>query len=153
MLQDELNRNPFTVPENYFDRLPMLVQERYSATKSVKKESKIWAAVKPRLAYIGGFGALALLAYGGATFIGNNALNTNNVATNNNGNKVIPISANSFINNNSKSYAQFTNTTPFIFATDKSNTKSQNTKIEMDEDIMDYLAIENISVDDILGLE
>ena len=140
MLQDELNKNPFTVPENYFDRLPMNVQERCVSENEIKSSS-VWSSIKPRLAYIGGFAALALIAYGGFSTIGNST-NNNHIANKQNPKSV---SASSFVNNN----AQLANTSPFIQILDNKNTKSG---INMDEDIIDYLALENISVDDILDL-
>lgn len=143
MLQNELNRNPFTVPENYFDRLPTLVQERCADSERISKPG-LWGIIKPRIAYVAGTAAVALLAYGGFLFTGNNSeIDKSGLANT----KVKPVSANSFLNNNAKSYAQFAS--PFQFASDK-NTGVHN---EMDEDIVNYLAVENISVDDLLELE
>ena len=149
MSLNELNKNPFFVPENYFDRLPTQVQDR-CATNQTKVNPGIWAAIKPRLAYVAGFGALALLAYGGFSFIVNNNTKLNTIANNKTEQiKKLPISANSFINSNAKSYADFINNSPIHIVNDK-ETKS---KMDIDEDIMNYLAAENISIEDILGLE
>ncbi|MDR1055069.1 MAG: hypothetical protein LBL90_04440 [Prevotellaceae bacterium] len=149
MLQDKLNKNPFTVPENYFDRFPMRMQERYAFTKNAKAGLGIWATIRPHLAYVGGFVALALLAYGGFSLAGDSNAPEKSAIANT---KTRPVSVGSFINNNTKSYAQFTNTNPLIRIVDDNDAKSKS-KIDMDEDIMNYLAAENISAEDILGFE
>lgn len=147
MLRDELNKNPFIVPENYFDRLPAQVQQRFTS----QQKASLWSTtLKPRLAYVAGLGALALFTYGGISLIErNNGSNTNMAA-----NRRTPLNHNSFINNNAKTYAQFTNdeSNPLIHIVNNNSTPSNDNKT-MDDAIIDYLAIENISADDILGLE
>jgi hypothetical protein len=145
MLSDELNKNPFSVPEDYFDNLYMKVQERCSVSnKQTTILSRIkFAKNKMRLAYIAGFGVLALVMYSGLFFINNGENKTIS------GNKKeqtikVPASVNSFIHNNAKSYAQITN---------PDFTNNESAKQVRDEDVVNYLAIENISVDDILNVE
>lgn len=144
MLNNELNKNPFTVPDNYFDHLPAQVQERYTATKKQKANSGIWSTViKPRLAYAGGLGALALIAYGGFSLINNSAGDINSVNyTQENKTKLIP--ANSFLKSNGKTYAQGNESLIHVV------NNADNEKY-MNEDVINYLATEDIDIEDILG--
>lgn len=153
MLKDELNKSPFTVPNDYFDHLPTRVQEK-CVVQGSKVKSGIWATtIKPRLSYVAGFGALAMLAYGGFSLIGGGNNPAGSLANDkNNTKKTRPITANSYINNNSKSYAQFldgNSSNPLIHIVNDDN--KSRTADKYDERVLDYLAVENINVEDILG--
>lgn len=56
---------PFTVPEGYFDNLPLRVQERIAAGDSQKEKNERWISLRSQLAFAAGFAFMALLSYFG----------------------------------------------------------------------------------------
>ena len=79
MLNDELKRNPFQVPENYFDLLATKIQDK---CLSERERRSLFSARKPRLALAGGFAAVALLAIAFFSYLGAND-NARNLAIRN----------------------------------------------------------------------
>ncbi|MDR1887301.1 MAG: hypothetical protein LBQ70_05230 [Prevotellaceae bacterium] len=67
MLDNELKKNPFAVPDNYFDGLPSKIQEKRTAAKKRPEFGFI-----PRLAWAGGIMVLALALF--MSYFGNISL-------------------------------------------------------------------------------
>lgn len=150
MLKDDLKNNPFNVPESYFDSLPTRVQELCSASGSAK--TGLWAMLKPQMGFAVGFGMLALVAYGGFSLIGSSANGVNPT--------VVESAAERQTNPAMYKTSTYVRNNPSIsFANNQFNLNNSNTGLqtvdneEMKETILNYLAVENISIDDILALE
>lgn len=58
------NKKPFKVPENYFDELPMRIQERIAEEQKVTKQIQLWPTLKPYLS----LAAMMLFVAGGVYF-------------------------------------------------------------------------------------
>jgi hypothetical protein len=58
MLNDELKKNPFAIPDSYFENLPSKVQDRCIAAKKSPKYGFI-----PRLAWAGGVAVLVIALF------------------------------------------------------------------------------------------
>jgi hypothetical protein len=66
------NKNPFTVPDGYFDSLPSRVQDYCKDYKSNDPQIKWLFTVKSQLAIAAGFCLLILIAFSGFYFIQQN---------------------------------------------------------------------------------
>ncbi|MDR3266870.1 MAG: hypothetical protein LBT24_04785 [Tannerella sp.] len=69
MLNDELKKNPFAIPDSYFENLPSKVQDRYIAAKKSPKYGFI-----PRLVWAGGVAVLVLALF--LSYFSNSIFNT-----------------------------------------------------------------------------
>ena len=76
MLNDELKRNPFQVPEDYFELLTTRIQGKCLSESVHRNIFSMW---KPRLAFAGGIAAVLLLAISLFSYLGtdNKAHNLN----------------------------------------------------------------------------
>ncbi|MBN1387729.1 MAG: hypothetical protein JW965_04735 [Bacteroidales bacterium] len=59
------NKNPFRVPENYFDEVRKEIYERTTATEAVKGKNRIIRLVKPALMLAAAMIAFAIISYTG----------------------------------------------------------------------------------------
>lgn len=130
MLIDDFKKNPFKVPDSYFDTLPMKVQDKCLQTNASRG---FFASLKPRLAIAGGFGTAALVVAGLFSYFGSGGS--------------IHGAGNSYDNAaysglSQETYPQTTNDFSYKFADNK----------KIDEDaIIKYLALENININDIVS--
>ena len=120
MLNNELNNNPFKVPENYFDALPRKVQDRYSV-----KSKKTRFTPKPRWAVAGVLGIAVLIV-----------VNISYMSPTRTG---VTQAVVDFVTNDSA--------TPY----EKVRIPDQGKSGIINEGMINYLALENISIDDILN--
>lgn len=146
MLKDDLNKNPFRVPEDYFDVLPMTVQQRCIVASKARQAR---SAIKPQWALATGFGAVALGVASVFSFMNTNSDTVPRIVNNaeydlSNPYTRLSSKANNYIGNVVKNANSFSITNVGM------HSPSLHDR-DMGDAIINQLAIENLSIDDILS--
>jgi hypothetical protein len=136
LLNGELKSNPFQIPENYFELLPLRILNRLSG----HERRGIFTVLRPRLALSGGFGiAAALIGISLFSYFG--LYNNKSGDLNTNAHNVVYISG-----EQGRQATAYNRNAAINFSYKFADKK----KIDKDA-IMNYLAVENININDVIS--